>query len=351
MPSQTFRELGAALKRGAFEPVYYLHGPEDVLKEDALRFLLDRALDPGLRDFNLDHRSAGQLDPEAIESLCSTLPMMAERRAVVIRDIEQWKRKTKARTAFLQYLERPSPETIVVLVQSAAEDGEDKELARRAVSVHFPPATAAEAEKWLARQAAVLGVAFAPGAAEHLLRCTGPDLSAIRLELDKLAALPAGTGITVEQVGDLVGIRSGETIYDWRDAVLAGEPGTGVALLSRVLDQPGVSGVKLVTLLGTTLVGLGVTRAAYDSGTRGAALERLAFDALRAARPFGLGNWKDETVRWARWASTWPPPRLRDALAATLATDRALKSTTISDDRGLLADLTMTLALARQAAA
>jgi len=351
MPSQTFRELGAALKKGAFEPVYYFHGPEDVLKEDALRFLLDRALDPALRDFNLDQRSAGQLDPEAIESLCSTLPMMAERRVVVIRDVEQWKRKTKARTTFLAYLERPSPETIVVLVQGAAEEGEDKELARLAVSVCFAPATASEAEKWLARQAASLGIVFSTGAAEHLLRCTGPDLSAIRLELDKLAALPAGSEITVEQVGDLVGVRRGETIFDWRDAVIGGEPGKAVALLGRVLDQPGVSGVKLVTLLGTTLVGLGVTRAAYDRGTRGAALERLAFDALRAARPFGLGNWKDETARWARWSAAWPPSRLRDALVATLATDRALKSTTLSDERGLLADLTMTLALGREAAA
>ena len=351
MPSQTFRELGAALKQGAFEPVYYFHGPEDVLKEDALRYLLDRALDPALRDFNLDQRSAGQLDPEAIESLCSTLPMMAERRVVVIREIEQWKRKTKARAAFLAYLDRPSPETIVVLVQSAAEEAEDKDLARRAVSVSFAAPTAGEAGKWLARQAATLGIAFESGAAEHLLRCTGPDLSAIRLELDKLAALPAGTAITVAQVGDLVGIRHGETSLDWRDAVLGGDPGKAVALLARLLDQPGVSGVKLVTLLGTTLVGLGVTRAAHDRGIRGAALERVVFEALRAARPFGLGSWKEETARWAGWAAAWPAPRLRDALRATLATDRALKSTTLTDERGLLADLTMTLALVKQAAA
>ena len=61
--------------------------------------------------------------------------MMAERRVVVIRDVEQWKRKTKARNAFLAYLERPSPDTVVVLVQGGAEAAEDKELAKRAVSV------------------------------------------------------------------------------------------------------------------------------------------------------------------------------------------------------------------------
>ena len=127
MPSRSRKELAAALRKGDFDRAYYFHGPEDVLKEEALRYLLERTVDPGTRDFNLDVRSAGQLDPESVEALCNTLPMMAERRVVVIRDVEQWKRKTKARAAFLRYLEHPSPETIVVLVQGAGEEKEDKE--------------------------------------------------------------------------------------------------------------------------------------------------------------------------------------------------------------------------------
>lgn len=345
MPPRTSREVAAALKRGEFEPVYYFHGTEEVLKEDMIRYMLDRALDPSVRDFNFDQRSAGQLDPEAVEALCNTLPMMAERRVVLIREIDQWKRKTKARTAFLSYLERPAPETVVILVQSATEKDADKDLVKRAASIEFPPQTAAEARKWMERRAAAKGVVFAPGAAEHLLKCTGTDLGAIRLELDKLGALPPGTEVTIEQVGDLVGVRHGETQFDWRDAVLDGDAARGVKLIERVLEQSGMSGVKLVTLLGTTLVGLGVTRAAYDRNVRGSQLERTAFDALRAARPFGLGSWKEETAHWARWAPHWPAARLRAALDATLSTDRALKSTTLSDERGLLADLVMRLTM------
>lgn len=337
------------MKKGAFDPVYYLHGPEDVLKEDAIRYLLDRALDPAFRDFNFDQRSAGQLDPDSVEALCNTVPMMADRRVVLIRDVEQWKRKTKARSAFVHYLEHPSPGTIVILVQGAAEATEDKELARRAVTVTLAEPTAAEAQKWLERQAAAAGITFAPGAAEHLLKCTGTDLGAIRLELEKLGALPAGTEVSIERVGELAGIRHGETIFDWRDAVLDDDPARAVTLLGRVLDQSGVSGVKLVTLLGTTLVGLGVTRAAYDRKVRGGQLVAAAFSALTAARPFGLAPWKEETARWGRWAPSWPAPRIRRALEATLATDRALKSTTLSDERALVADLVMTLTVGEKA--
>jgi len=345
MPSRTPREFLSALKKGEFERAYYLHGPEDVLKEEGLRYLLERAVDPATRDFNLDQRSAGQLDPESVEALCNTVPMMAERRVVVVRDVEQWKRKTKARNAFLSYLDRPSPDTVVVLIQGSAEDTEDKELVKRVVAVHFGPPTAVEAERWLERRAAANGIRFAPGAAAHLLKCTGGDLGALRLELEKLSAVAGAEPITAEQVGDLVGIRHGETVFDWRDAVMDGDAGRGVTLLERVLDQSGMSGVKLVTLIGTTLVGVGVVRAAWDAKSRGPQLERVAFDALRAARPFGLGPWKDETARWARWAAHWPAPRLREALRAALDTDRSLKSTTLSDERALLADLVMRLAL------
>ena len=135
MPATRFDTLFRSLKKGELAGAYYLHGPEDILKDEAIQAILDRALDPALRDFNFDQRSAGQLDPEAIFTLCTTLPMMAERRVVLLRDVEGWKRKPKVRAAVLNYLERPSPETVLILVQGAGEESEDTELARRAYAV------------------------------------------------------------------------------------------------------------------------------------------------------------------------------------------------------------------------
>ncbi len=351
MPVHTRKELSASLRKGELAPAYYLHGSEDVLKEEISRALVDRAVDPSLRDFNFDQRSAGSLDPEAVEALCNTLPMMADRRVVLIRDVELWKRKPKARKELIRYLERPSDQTLVILVQGAGENDADKELVKLAVSVECDALTPAEAMKWLGTRAGALGVSFGPGAAEHLLKCVGPDLGLLRLEIEKLSSLPAGEVITLERVGELVGVRHGETIFDWRDAVMSGDAARAVTLLGRVLEQSGVSGVKLVTLIGTSLVGVGITRAAYDRKLRGRALESAAFDALRAARPAGLSPWKEETERWARWAAEWPMPRIRTALRAALDTDRMLKSTTLSDDRGLVSDLVMRLALPRAEAA
>ncbi len=351
MPQRTRKELTASLRKGDFAPAYYLFGSEDVLKEEFARTITDRAVDPGLRDFNFDQRSAASLDPDAVESLCNTLPMMAERRVVIIRDVEAWKRKPRARAVLVRYLEQPSPETVVILLQGSGEEAADKELSRLALAVECDTLTPGEALKWVATRAAAAGITFEAGAAEHLLKSIGPDLGLLRLELEKLSALPEGEAITVDRVGELVGVRRGETIFDWRDAVMDGETGRAVTLLGRVLEQSGVTGVKLVMLLGTTLLGVGVTRAAYDRKVRGRALESAAFETMRATRPFGLGPWKEENVRWARWATAWPEPRVRAALRAALDTDRLLKNTTLSDDRGLVADLLLRLAQARAEAA
>ena len=351
MPPHSPDALSRSLTKGELAPVYYLYGAEDVLKDEAVKAIVDRALDPTLRDFNFDQRSAAQLDAEEVNALCNTLPMLADRRVVLLRDIEGWKRKTKGRAEFLRYLQRPSAETVVIMVQGSDEEAEDKELAAGAYAVRFDPLPLERTRKWLSRQAVRLGVTLEPDAAEHLMRSVGSDLGALTSELAKLASLPAGEPLTAERVGDLVGVRHGETIWDWREAVLDGQAGRAASLLPSILAQPGVSGVKLLTTLGTALVGIGIARAHYDRGLRGRSLEAAILKSLLSARPFGLLGYKEEASRWSRYAPGWPTSRIRAALRAARDTDQALKDTTISDDRGLLTDLVLRIGISSAEAA
>jgi DNA polymerase III subunit delta len=351
MPALNLDALFRGLAKGEIAPVYYLYGPEEILKDEAVRAILERALDPAFRDFNLDQRTAAQLDPDDLFALCATLPMMADRRVVVLRDLEATKRKPKLRAALLRYLGRPAPETVLVLVQGAGEEAEDKEIARHGTAVSLEPLPADRVRKWLHRRATALGLSLEEDAAGHLLAAVGGELAPLAAELEKLAALPPGEPLTAARVGELVGVRHGETVFDWRDAVLDDRTGPAVSLLGPLLDQPGASGVKLVTLLGTTLVGVGVARSHYDRGVRGRALDDAVFEAIRRSRVYGLLSWGEEKARWVRWAGRWPADRLRLALQATLDADRSLKGTTISDERGILATLLLRLGTVKKEAA
>jgi DNA polymerase-3 subunit delta len=347
MSVHSLDSLFRSLKKGDLARVYYFYGPEDLLKEEAVQAVLDRALDPGLREFNFDQRSAGQLDAEDVHALCNTLPMLSEQRVVLLRDVEAWKRKTRGRSEFLRYLEHPSAATVVIMVQGSGEENEDRELGRNACVVRFDPLPAERASRWVLHQAGKLGVPLEPEAAEHLVRSVGSDLRALASELGKLSSLPSTEPLTAERVGELVGVRRGETQWDWRAAVLQDQSGLAVTLLPAILSQPGVSGVRLISMLGTALAGVGVARSFYDKGLRGRALDDAVFQSLLKTRPAGLLGYREEAGCWSRWAARWPAARIRSALRATLETDLALKSTTIRDERGLLADLVLRIGMTK----
>src|SRR5438093_11913040 len=97
MGALTFDALLRSLKQGVPDPVYYLHGDEDVLKDEAVRALVDRAVDPAARDFNLDQRSAPELDAEAFHALVNTRPILATMPAVESRGIEHLQETSRNR--------------------------------------------------------------------------------------------------------------------------------------------------------------------------------------------------------------------------------------------------------------
>ncbi|PYO36739.1 MAG: DNA polymerase III subunit delta, partial [Gemmatimonadetes bacterium] len=219
MAALTFDALLKGLKQGAAPgPVYYLHGEEDVLKEEAVRALLERAVDPAARDFNLDARAAAELDPEALRALVDTAPMLAERRAVVLRGIEQMKAKGKARDELIRYLDNPNPTTVLILVQGDGDAAAD--LASRATAVQVDRLSPDRVGRWAAHHAGRLGLTIEPEAVELLVAAVGSDLGALAQELEKLAALAHGRAATRADVTAAVGVRQGATVFDLVDAAL-----------------------------------------------------------------------------------------------------------------------------------
>jgi len=350
MPRRSYDDLLRGISRKELSPVYYFFGSEDILKDAAIRGLIDLALEPHERDFNLDQRSAAGLDAEALHALVNTLPMLAARRVVVFREIEAWRRKSAVRETLDRYLANPSPDTVLILVESAPGNEEkkakfepDEQLVAGTAATDFEPLRGDRVTRWIAHQAKERGITFTEGAAEHLAAATLYELGTIQSELEKLATLAAGVPVTREQVGDLVGIRHGETVEDWVEAALGGDSARALGLVKRVLEQSGMSGVKMVTAIGTALIGLGLARALYDQGSRGSALERALFARLMQLRPFGLGDWRTLTRNWSLWAESWPAPRIRAATRAALEADMALKGIRVSDERGVITDLVLRL--------
>jgi DNA polymerase-3 subunit delta len=332
LPEKTFK---SSLSRRAFERVYYFHGEDDFLKERAVRQLVDAAVDPATRDFNLDVRAAAELDAETLGSLLGTPPMMAERRAVVVRDVAALRKD--ARAALDRYLTDPARDTVLVLVAVHSEKAKpDKALEGRAATVEFKPLSGDRVPKWITHHVeTVLGATITPDAVELLQRAVGSDLPELSAELDKLASFAGGGTIDEAAVSDVVGVRHGETLGDFLDRVAERDAARALALLPHILAQPKTSGVSIVMALTvqTLAIAWGLTRDGRAD----------YFDLLKTTRAFPMRPWTEAARAWDVAEQYWSDDTLDAALDALLTADIALKETRISSDAQILTTLVLAL--------
>jgi DNA polymerase-3 subunit delta len=340
MASAGEKALHAALKKRTFDPVYLFFGEDDYLKDARTRELVDAAVDPATRDFNLELRRGTELDAETLDSLLSTPPMLAERRVVVVREVD--KLKKDARAVLLRYLDRPAPDLLLLLVAPAGAKA-DKPLADRSTAVEFAPLTGDRLPKWIAYHAdTVLGRPITPEAVALLLEAVGADLSQLAVELEKLASFSSDT-IDERAVAEVVGVRRGESVGALLDAVAAKDAATALGLITGVLQQPKTSAVSIVMNLTTQMLAMAYGATARASGTPSRALFNEYMALLKETGAFPGRPWGEAVTAWTRNTDRWTESELDASLSALLSADAALKETRLSSDEQLLTSLVLTL--------
>ena len=341
MPAATARMLKNAINAGSFDPVYVLHGDEEFLKEDLLRQLLARAVDPAMREFNIDARRGAELDAAGLRSVLEQLPMMADRRVAVIHDAPALK---KAPMGVLdKYLDAPSRDTVLVLVVPAGETPEKSWLAR-STSVEFKPLGDDQVLKWISHHLqTTLHGSIEASAASLLAAHVGNDLAQLAGELDKLLSYTNGAPIDEAAVQAVVGIRHGETLADLLDCVAMRDAAGALAMLPRVLAQPKNSGVSVVIALTSQAFALAWGSAARAGGMNPGMLSREYFTVLKEGGAFTGRPWGEAIQHWMKALPHWDAPRCDRALDLLLMTDQALKDTKSSSEEQVVETLVLAL--------
>jgi DNA polymerase-3 subunit delta len=327
------RTLRAAIRDKQFSPAYLLHGEDEYLKEDALRHLIDAAVDPATRDFNLDQRRGAELDAESLASLLAMPPMMAERRVVVIRDVTGLRKD--ARSVLDKHLRSPAADTLVVLT-APAEAKTDKTLSQLAVEMDCKPLTGAQLPKWIVARVEKLGATISDAAVELLQDAVGGDLGQLAIELDKLASYAKSIGGPIDEdgVAAVVGVRRDETPGRLLDAVAMRDSALAMSLVPGVLQQPKITAVSMVMALTTQTLALAV---AVARGIPPARQSNEFYNLLRSGSSNVTSRaWGEAVSSWARASGKWTLADLDHALAVLLQTDLALKSSRVSSEEQVL---------------
>jgi DNA polymerase-3 subunit delta len=233
------------LAGGRVRPAYLLAGAEPLLRDDALAAIESAVLDGAPRDFNLDRFEVAKATPGRLEEALDNLPIMAERRLVVLRETEGRGAKLDASwgavlEGWLAKIDEQSPSVLVVICTKADKRNKwVKAFRDPAAFVECEaPKKARELAGFLAEEALRQGVDLEPAAAALLADRVGPQLLLLRQEIEK-ASLLAGLNETVtrKHVEMAVSAVAEEPIWDLTDAIGEGQVAEAVDMLSRLLSQ------------------------------------------------------------------------------------------------------------------
>ncbi|MDQ3080849.1 MAG: DNA polymerase III subunit delta [Gemmatimonadota bacterium] len=338
-PLKTLRDT---LKKGTFDAVYYICGEDDFQKEDAMKQLIDAAVDPATRDFNLDVRRAPELDGKSVNAALLALPMMAQRRVVVLRDVSALRKE--ARKSLDRYLESPSTDVVLLLVETSGAKT-DKALAKAGTVLEFAHLATGRIPNWITHYASTkLDARISSAAVELLQSAVGTNLYQLVAELDKLASYSDGREIDEDAVVAVVGIRRGETMADFLDQVAARNISRALELIPQVLSQPKTTAVLLVMGLATQMVAISWGKGRQSEGLSRGRLQGEYFELLKQSGSVYTGrSWGSATPVWAAAIDHWSEASLGRALDALLDADLALKDTKLSSEEQILATLVLSM--------
>lgn len=229
----------AALRDGDPGPLYWFSGKERFLVDRAVTLVKERALDPRTKDFNYDLLYAKEAGPQKILAAARTLPMMARRRLVIVRDADAL--DAKELEQLVAYVEKPSPETCLLFVAEKA----DLRLKffttfkKQGVLLKLEPLAERQLPAFVREEARSRGLRVQPDAASLLVAEVGSELGLLVDAIERLA-LYAGASegkreVRIEDVEAVVASTRTRSVFELSDAIGEGNLGRALGALGSLL--------------------------------------------------------------------------------------------------------------------
>lgn len=262
------------INEGEFAAVYCLSGAEEYVKKSALLALREKILPVGLEVMNetiLEGASAQQII-EAAE----TLPMMCDRRLVLVRDwapLLSGKARNEAQDAELlsAWLPKAPQSCCLVFYVHGMPDGRKKAmqaLAKNADCVNFELLSDEKIMKWVSGQLKPHEKKMDGRAVEALVFMAGRELTRLTAELEKLVAYAKDReAISAKDVETLVAPTLECTVFQMIDMLMGGDR-VGAQRLYKSMLEAGESRVGVLAMLTRQLRNLTHIRLLKAEGMR-----------------------------------------------------------------------------------
>lgn len=231
-----------ALKNPA--SIYLLLGTESLLVKNAEEAVTRASLSGGFASLNHGIFHAGEEPALGFAAIASTLPMMAPRRLVVLRQIQE--ASVALLESLMNYVQSPSPTTVLVITgekMPAAVGGVDRgirisnAIKKSGVFARFD-GEGTDPVQFAIQQAKTLGVSLERDAAAKLRVLVGDDLTGIAGELEKLAGyVGAGGRIDMAAVDAMCSSSADTEVWALTNALVGRNRAAALEAMHRLLED------------------------------------------------------------------------------------------------------------------
>lgn len=245
-------EFSRRIKAGKIGPLYLLEGAEEMLRRQGLEELIEAAVDPGVRDFNVSRVSAAGGSLGEALSIAAQMPMISPRRVVILTDFETLN-DDRQLERLKDYLRRPADSTVLVFFSAGLDNRRTiaTMLRKTCETVTFGQLDEREgAPRWVMDYVSRSGAMIDPAAAAYLVGTVGTDLRRLSSEADKLIAYLGGRGrITRREIEEVVRHSREHSNFELTDAIAEGDRRKALIVLDRIFSNPAEAPATLAIMI------------------------------------------------------------------------------------------------------
>ena len=317
-PQQFYQSVEKSLETQKFSPLYFFFGEEPYLVAQAVNYLKVCALHGGAADFNFSSYYAADAELSNVCDEVETLPMMAPRRVVILREVQDL---TEKEWETLEPLFQSPVETSTFILVGSKIDKRKrimKLLLEQASYVEFKRPYENQIPGWIRHICKGHGLEISDEALGLLHRLAGNHLAEIESEVKKLKDyLNDRTDIQIEDVAQCVSQKREESVFELTEQIASQDRIGSLTQLVRLLDQ-GQSEMGIVALIARHFRILLMIKQGEGLGLSG---PKLAAHAQ--VSPYFLND-------YLKQSRLWTSKKLESSLLILAETDKALKSSPLS---------------------
>jgi DNA polymerase III subunit delta len=313
-------DIAGQVARGEIAPIYCLSGERYLV--DAAHAAIRAAVlaqAGAAAAFNHDAFDLKETGLVPCLTTARTLPMMAKRRLVVGKAIDQV--KADLLEPLVGYVADPNPATCLVLVGDKVDVRYKAFVAlRKAGFLHvFAPLRDQALAGWLRAEARARKIELQGDAATALADLAGPELGRLSQALDQLALYTGGRAITLDDVEDLIAETRQRNVFELTKAIGAGDVPRSLGLLANMLRNREPA-LKIQFMLARQMRQIWRAKELTAAGAG-----RAEIAAAVGMSPYFLDDVLVPAKRMSRLA-------LARAFERLYQSDQALKSSRVDDD-------------------